>query len=239
MNWWQTFFDDQYAHRHLSESKPEEVAFLMDRLEMPAGSRVLDQCCGYGRISRALAERGLHPVGVDCVPSYIETASRLCPSGSFVCADACEYVAQPTCQGGFNAYSSFAYSADDGHSLAMLERACESLQPGARFVLDTINFALVLSRFQPQMEQSFEDGTRLQRRSEFNWTEGMLEQHWTYHFPDGRVTEKEGRTRILLPREVGQLLTQAGFELLQLFGDTQGGPYARESLRLIWLARRP
>ncbi|MBT9587144.1 hypothetical protein IV102_27625 [bacterium] len=239
MNWWQSFFDTHYAQRYLTDINPSHVNFLWDTLQLPVGARVFDQCCGCGRFSQALQLRGLMPVGVDCIAEYVDRAAQLCPRGSFACADALEYVAQPACAGGFNVNTSFGYSPDDGQNRRMLESAYHSLIPGAPFVLETGNFARVLSHFRPLMEEWFTDGTHLQRHSQLNLRAGMVEQEWIFRQADGTTLQRHGQTRILLPREVGQALTASGFELVEMFGDLEGRPFAPDSLRLVWVARRP
>ena len=65
MNWWERFFDEDYAARFMPQDVATEAGQVRDLLQLQAGARVFDQCCGQGRFSRALADLGLVPVGVD------------------------------------------------------------------------------------------------------------------------------------------------------------------------------
>lgn len=236
MTWRQQFYDGHYAARFLEQCDPREVKFLLDIL--PAG-RVLDQCCGLGRFSSALARHGLIPVGVDANPDYVEEAARRCPEGEFHCRDAADFVAAPACQGGFNFFSSFGYDSDDRENRRVLQAAFASLAGGAPFVLDTINFARLLHHFQPKLEQTFPDGARIQRLSHLDLVKGMLHQRWIYHLPDGQEQERTSQTRILLPREVADMLTASGFEVERMVGDVDGRSLDEHSPRLVVVARRP
>lgn len=239
MNWWSSFFDLDYARRYLQKVDPQELAFLRETLNLESGARVFDQCCGIGRLSQAAAQWGLTPVGVDSCGDYLREARRCCPEGNFVQADALEFVAQPACAGGFNFYSSFGYSPDDQKNRQMLRCAFDSLLPGSVFVLETMNMARVLAEFQPTLEETREDGYRVLRKSHCNWEQGMLEQEWTFHLPDGSHRQSFGQVRMLLPREIGEFLKSVGFTLEACYGDCCRSPLERLSKRLIWVARRP
>ena len=238
MNWWQLFFDEEYAHHFLPLQVEEQAGQLAQLLQLAPGHSVFDQCCGQGRFSRALAQRGMVPVGVDAYAGYVESARNACPQGQFFCEDASVFRAPRPCDGGFNVYSSFGYSADDDFNLAFLQRAADSLRPGALFVLETINFANVLVNFQKTLITEFEGGLTLERRCSLDWKDGMLHQTWTLTRPDGSSRRHPTCTRILLPRELGQMLSQAGFEPLQMLGNLAGDAFAQDNARVVWLARR-
>src|ERR1700691_315837 len=62
----------------------QEVAFLMDALELRPGMRVLDVGCGPGRHAHALAGLGVEVVGVDISAPFLAAAG----AGIWVRADA-------------------------------------------------------------------------------------------------------------------------------------------------------
>src|SRR5262249_21661056 len=66
---WEAFFDVEYirlwGHSDASASPSAQVDGLWTLLGLHPGSRVLDAPCGYGRLSRPLAERGATMLGVD------------------------------------------------------------------------------------------------------------------------------------------------------------------------------
>src|SRR5688572_5146454 len=68
-SWWETFFDGDYLRIWEGSESPDkterQAAGLWELLGLREGSTVLDAPCGYGRIARALAERGARVVGVD------------------------------------------------------------------------------------------------------------------------------------------------------------------------------
>src|SRR5256885_2100707 len=72
------FYDDAFADVVLSRrddpAVQQAVDFLIERLRLQPGDRVLDQGCGTGRLLLPLAARGLHAVGVDASDRYITRA---------------------------------------------------------------------------------------------------------------------------------------------------------------------
>lgn len=239
MSWRHNFYDQHYARRYLDETDPQAIRFLLDTLNLAPGQRVFDQCCGCGRQSQALAQCGLTPVGVDDNADYLAEAARRCPQGEFHKADALEFVVRPPADGGFNYYSSFGYSPNDAENQRMLISACQSLTSGAAFVLDTINFANLLNNFQPIIEHSFADGSRVNRLSHLDLPQGLLHQQWTYYLNDGTQSHRSSQIRVMLPRELAQMVVDSGFAVERLLGGPDGQPLTENSPRLIVVARKP
>src|ERR1700712_5479810 len=73
---------DAYLRYSFTKGTANEVAFLIDVLELTPGRRVLDVGCGPGRHARALAEAGMEVVGVDISQRFIDLARRDAPSGA-------------------------------------------------------------------------------------------------------------------------------------------------------------
>jgi SAM-dependent methyltransferase len=84
---WRTRFMSTPEHRHggwdvdeFMATGRESVRYMVELARshgMPLDGRVLDFGCGVGRMSNALAEQGLHVVGVDIAASMIERAETL------------------------------------------------------------------------------------------------------------------------------------------------------------------
>ena len=57
-----------------AEQTEREVAFVADVLDLPAGSALLDLCCGWGRHAILLARRGYAVTGLDLSTYHMELA---------------------------------------------------------------------------------------------------------------------------------------------------------------------
>ena len=115
-----------------------EAYTLFAMLGDVADNAVLDLACGEGFYTRALAQRGAHPVvGVDISAEMIElarTSERARPAGiEYHCADVAEMPQLGTFDTVTAAY--LLHYAPDIESLrAMCERIVAHLRPGGRFV---------------------------------------------------------------------------------------------------------
>lgn len=253
--WWQEFFDETYGQHALARIDPrtteKAVAFLLDKLGLGEGQTLFDQCCGMGRLSLPIAERGVRVVGVDLSRPYIqratEEAQRRGLPCSFHCADAFDFVADPPCDAAINWYSSFGYADDDRRNARMLQRALESLNSGGRLAMEQINYAGLLADFRPQMvyrttgENVGEDAdeTIILCENELDLAAGLIHSRWTFLLPDGSRWVRHVRPRLYLPHTLASMLEGCGFVDLELFGSADGEPLELSSPRCIILGRRP
>ena len=245
--WWHSFFDETYADFGLATTTPERVAravnFLLDKLDVKAGDRLLDQCCGIGRLSLPLARHGVHVVGVDQEAGYVERArahaDQLGVSAKFHCADAFEFVAEPPCDAACNWFTSFGYDDDDQVNIRMFQRVFESLRPGGRFAVDYLSMPMIFARFQTRHFTEQETGGLIVLEAPTpDFARGMLDCDWTFIHPDGKRTRRRVSTRMYLPHEIVALLRRSGFGDVDLYGSTDGEPYDRLSPRCIAVARK-
>ncbi len=250
-NWWQTFFDDDYAAYGLANDPPEiierSVNLIIRALELRPGHTVFDQCCGIGRISIPLAQRGIQIIGVDLVESYVRTARQRATEANLPCefhvGDACNFVSPRPCDAAINWFTSFGYTPDDEHNILTLRRVFESLKPGGRFLMDYLNVPGVMANFRashvdrPTAPALANVIVIHETRPDF--LKGMIDSDWTFLYPDGRRITRRVSTRAYMPHEIVSLLRRCGFEDIHLLGSADGEPFERTSRRCIVLATRP
>lgn len=237
--WWETFYDRDIAETLLSGPREGELDFLVRELGLKPGDRVFDQCCGWGRIAGPLLEAGYQVEGVDGAPELLQMARQQFPQGRFELADAGVYLPPELCDGACNLYSSFGCSVDQNENLACLARLAESLKPGGRAILDTINPGRVLSGFRDLMTTEYPDGSTITRRSWLDWEKGLLHQEWSLQRPGGSPQNRQGHTRLTFPHTLAEMLQSVGLQPLHLYGDLQSAPFELTSERLIWVAVKP
>jgi 2-polyprenyl-3-methyl-5-hydroxy-6-metoxy-1,4-benzoquinol methylase len=82
------FYRELYAHRSGEEARAF-ILSLIEKLNMPAYSSVLDVCCGNGRHSAVFSEKSYNVVGIDISEKSLEEAkSRNLINSKFHNADA-------------------------------------------------------------------------------------------------------------------------------------------------------
>ena len=249
--WWRDFHDDLLAQILLERDDPGALEATLDFIEaqlgVEAGAHLFDQCCGIGSLALPLAARGYRVSGVDQAANYIDRArtdARARPelALSYAAADAGEHRPEAPVDGAFNWWPSFGYADRDEDNARMLAAAFASLRPGAVFLLDTMNAAGVLRRFQPHVvtRRPIDGGELiLARESTIDLKGGAILKRWTYFLPDGRRVEHRSRVRLYQPHELVRLLRGVGFVDVDLLGGIAGEPLDLDTLRCICRARRP
>ena len=250
--WWHAFFDETYADFGLAETDGDRVGkivdFILEKLEPGEGGRLFDQCCGIGRLSLPIAERGVRVIGVDQVSGYVDRATRAATDrglrAEFHCADAFEFVARPPCDAAVNWFTSFGYTDDDDVNVTMFQRAFESLRPGGRFAADYLNIPRICARFRgryfQRQDEDDPNGLIVLDEPRFDFARGMIDSAWTFLHPDGRREVRDVSTRTYMPHEIVGLLRRAGFaDDVELYGSVEGKPFELESRRCIAVAKKP
>ena len=81
--WWNDLFQglalDFWERAVPEQTTQAEADFLAGALNVSAGAKVLDVPCGNGRLSLALAERGLRMTGVALLPRLAAVVASMGP----------------------------------------------------------------------------------------------------------------------------------------------------------------
>ncbi len=238
--WFERSFREDYVlvYRHRDDSAADgEIANLLERLPVKDTGRVLDLCCGSGRHSRALARRGYEVVGVDLSPVLLQLAEEqnTYPQLSFARCDMCDIPFHEEFDIVVNLFTSFGYFSTDEENANVIRNMAQALKTKGEVVIDFLNAAYVIDNLVPQSTKE---------------VSGMLikEERW---IQDGFVKKRilisdessnEPReymeqVRLFSVQQMIAMLTEAGFEKIQVFGNYQFEEYvAHESPRMIFYA---
>lgn len=235
--WYERAFRDDYrlvyAHRDLAAAR-DEVGWLV---EQGLAGRVLDLCCGFGRHTLALAERGLDAFGLDLSAELLAAARELEGfehrlAGRLVRADATRVPFADACFDGVAVlFSSFGYFGEEGDA-RMLREVARVLRPGGLAVLDLMNPARIRAGLVPDSRRSgpgFELVER--RRLEEGGRRVVKEVELTLTDPAaGGPGARRWRedVRMYEPAEVRALLGRSGLVLERAAGDFGLAPEAVE-----------
>src|SRR5438067_174917 len=95
---------------------------VLERLDPPPGTALLDAGCGSGLFAELAAARGVRVTGLDAAPGLIEYAQRRVPAAQFAVGD---LEALPYPDGAFDAVTAFNsvfYAADPRRVIAEMAR---------------------------------------------------------------------------------------------------------------------
>ena len=243
LNWFDGFFEHEWLDEialHLpEESAREQVDFVVERLGIEPGARVLDVACGHGRHSLELARRGFRVTGVDLSPRSLELAREAAARESldvdFAQLDARELDFDSEFDAAINLFSSvIGYFEDDADTQEVLNRIARALVPGGAFLIDTVNGFALGRRYQDTMWNELESGGGVMlHRGSFDLLKGRNEVVWTFIRADGSRSELRHSLRVYTPHELVRMLDTAGLTVAGSWGGFDGQELAFDTWRLI------
>lgn len=246
MAWWRHYFDEAFFRLHEplfpEEESRREAGAILELMGLPAGSRILDAPCGWGRHTVLFGEAGVHAFGADLSVPLLERAARaLTAVGSPVRLAAADLRALPFADGSFdgvaNVFTSLGLFVDDAEDLRALREARRVLRPGGRFLLETMHRDDVVSAYAYRDRWTLPDGTEVRVRRRFDAVTGISYERLWWRRGEERG-EKRHALRLRTATEVDGLLRAAGFTAMRYYGDWSGEPFSHESQTLIVVAER-
>lgn len=244
--WFTRFFDAAYVAQ-LREEKPAaqtraEVEFVVRRLALPRGARILDVPCGYGRHAAALARRGFTVVGVDLSRAMLAEARRRSTEGPrlrFRRGDMRRIGFREEFDAVVNLYTSFGYFTP-AQNQTVLRRLARALKPGGRLLVDhrdPVYDATVPRRlwYRAGVRRFILEDRRFDRRTKIIDTTQLV-------LTAGRrwVVQRRFRIQEFSLPQWRRMLWRAGLRLLDAYAGYDGRRYRPGSTgRLIIVAERP
>jgi SAM-dependent methyltransferase len=231
-------------------------------LELAAeqGGRVLELCCGTGRVLVALARAGHAATGVDASEPMLAIARRKLDAAGPVVAERVRLVVGDVRELDLAASfdlaliptNSFAHLQDRADQLRALDRAVAHLRPGGLLALDLFNPSPAWvardegSLWQDVFHHDPERGATVARTETVVSTDReaqvrTIRSAYEIVDRDGIVTRRfvEWPLRYTFRFEAEHLLERAGLRIEALHGGHAAEPFHAESRRMVFVARRP
>jgi SAM-dependent methyltransferase len=244
-SWWEEVFSDDYI-RTMERVEPKaihkECDFIEDRLGLEKGAIMLDLACGAGTHAVELASRGYNVVGYDLSLAMLaraqDEAQERGQKINFLQGDMREMAFEEAFDGMYSWSTSFGYF-DDEKNLNVLSRIHRGLRQGGMFLLDVINRDYVCPR-QPSLVWFEGDGCVCMDEMFVDFFTSRLRVKRTVMFEDGRSRECDYSIRLYGLHELGRMLHETGFKVVEVTGHPAhpGVFFGSESPRVIVLAER-
>lgn len=244
--WWRAFFESRdcldLALFPPDNETDRQIDELEELLDLGADDRIADICCGYGRHLLGLAALGYDVIGLDVSEFLLDCAGLMMAEqdlqARLVRGDA---AALPFADESFdvvlNLFNSFGYFLDEGQNVRVLRETARILKPGGRFLLDTRNRKYQILYAPYGQIMSTWDGRELILRCAYDRDTKRLASRWFDPEDEERVVH-EASIRLYGLEELRELMSQAGFEELGVYGTYGGEPFSGHHRQLLYAAQR-
>lgn len=243
--WWASQFDAHYLHEYeplfdLVRDR-QEVARLLQVLELPSGARVLDCPCGQGRHAHLLAEAGFDVDGVDYSAELLAVA-RQRGTGKRLRYTQGDMRALPARWTGrfdavVNLFTSFGFFDQPADDLRVLGQFARVLKPGGVLIWHGGARDGVMAKFLTRDWWSAADGTMFGQERHFDPLSGFLEITSTWRGPKGHG-ERSHRIRLYTASELAGRMRDVGLIVEEAFDSWNDRPLTRRSSEMLLVARK-
>jgi ubiquinone/menaquinone biosynthesis C-methylase UbiE len=221
-----------YLRYAFTKGTDQEVAFLIELLDLPSDARVLDVGCGAGRHAVAFAKAGLSVTGVDVSERLLQIAAEAAReagvAASFYEVDARQMpfddefdAVVSICQGGFGLMG--------GDDSIVLKRMAEAVKPSARVVVTAFSALYEAKVRRPE--------------ARFDVDAGVVHEKSTIKSEDGSEEEVDLWTSVYTPRELRLMAIGVGLVPEEVYsvdpGDFARRPPDLDHAEFLLAARRP
>lgn len=245
-NWFVDVFSEAYLRtlpKDLAGQTERESAFIVESLGVKKGARIFDLACGFGRHSINLAKRGYEVAGLDLSMAMLQRAlseaQRQSLSIKFIHGDMRELNFNEIFDACFLWQTSFGYF-DDRTNFKVLQGIHRSLKPGGRLLIDVVNRDYVIAEMP---SRTWWEGMEcvLLEEVEFDYETSILHTKRSFIYEDGSPPQEfNGYIRLYSLHELNQILSVAGFDLLEVSGELchRGSFLGTNSHRMILLVEK-
>ena len=228
---------DYYAER---EAARMQVDFVVDKLNLQPGARVLDLCCGQGRHLLELTRRGFSVLGYDLSAYMLDRCRELAEKEGMrpelVRGDMRKLDFDSEFNAVINMRTSFGYLESEDEDQKVLDVVYKALKLGGRFLSDQINRDSLMRRYKEQFWVRNSGGDILVVDSRFDVRTGRnIVREMAFH-ADGSRSEADHDIRLYTCREFEDKLIRAGLRIESVWGDWDSSPFDLEHRHMLIIA---
>jgi SAM-dependent methyltransferase len=222
------------------ERTAREVDFILSRLMLAPGARILDVGCGPGRHAIELARRGYAVTGIDSSAAMIaaarDRAAAAAVSPEFHQVAGESFQAESAFDAAICLFTTLGQISREGENSALVERVYDALVPGGFFVVETPQRSWVTQHLKKEERfgagQRYTDVTRSYSEKDQTVTE-------VFEVVSGDTTKRYLLRYCLYSHtELTAMLENAGFSVLGSFGDYGGNPLGPECPTMVVIVRK-
>lgn len=240
-NWYAKIWTLDIKDQSWVEDTNRQVDFLVEKLGLKNGAKILDLACGFGRHSLELARRGFDVTGIDITPDYIDFAKKTAEkeklSARFICSD----IRKVDFENEFDAVLNMAdgavgYLENDEENLKIFKVVSKALKSGGKHFMDIMNADYADSHFPCKL---WDAGEKCLTLSNFEWdSETRILLYGQLDYPYGEPLPKPEMTegnpiRLYSLGEVEKIFSSLGMKVCESYADFSGKPSSENGIQLM------
>ncbi len=218
-DWWKTIFNSNYLKTDGDivddrEITRKEIDLFIKILNLAPEDRILDLCCGHGRHSMELANRGFnHVEGLDRSHYLIQKAKKECLSVRFREGDARKLPYAPdTFDVVMIPGNSFGYFETAKEDMLVLKEVLRVLKPWGRFLIDISDGEYLRKNIKPRSWEWIDKKYFVCRERSLSLDKTrLISREIISNVDSGVVADQFYAERLYTVDEIIDFLKQAGF----------------------------
>ncbi|MCI0449720.1 MAG: class I SAM-dependent methyltransferase, partial [Chlorobi bacterium] len=224
-----------------NENAPVECGFLEKVLKLKKGAKMLDLCCGHGRITNVLASRGYDMTGQDINRLYLSIAKKNADEKGlkikWVKKDMRQIPFKNKFDAVINMFTSFAVFSSDEEDEKVIKQVSKSLKRGGKFVMDYVNKDFIIRRYLFEDRRKIKNGY-VKIKREYNHVKSSHRDTFDIYIKGKLVKHIENDFRFYSVTELTSMMKRNGFKILNVYGDFNFAPLSFDTKNCIIVAEK-
>ncbi len=226
-----------YRHRDNKDAETFANTFL-GKYPVAEGAEVLDAACGPGRFSFVFANKGYSVSGFDLSATLLEVAKNNAGSlnlnVNFKRSDIREVNYSQKFSLILNMFTSFGYFEEDSENFAFIKNSTDFIKQNGIFVLDYLNKSNLEKTLVPQSEKTV-GNIKINEFREIS--AGRVNKKILLQNND-ETSEYHESVKLYTPGEIENGFKDAGYKLLEIWGDYNAGKFVDDSPRCLMIFQK-
>ena len=240
MSWFANWFDSPYYHTlYKNRDEKEAQVFidnLIDYLQIPKGSKLIDIACGKGRHAKYFNKKGMDVVGVDLSQNSINTAKKDENKNlQFSAHDMRENYQENSFDVVTNLFTSFGYFENNKDEQKAINAMANNLKKEGMLIIDFMNAKKVIANLVLNEQKTINN-------IQFDITRQVKDG---YILKDIRITDGkeqqqfQEKVKAITLADYSEFITNAGLKIIDIFGNYKLDNFDEEiSDRLILICKK-
>lgn len=245
-DWYKKIWTLDIQNQSWVEDTKRQVDFLVEKLQLKGGEKILDLACGFGRHSLELARRGFDVTGVDITPDYVDYATQTAEKeklkARFICSDIREVKFDNEFDVVLNmADGAVGYLENEEENLRIFDVISKALKKNGKHFMDIMNADYAVTHFPCKL---WDEGEKCLTLSKFEWdSETKIMLYGQLDYPYGEplpkpVMEWGNPTRLYSLDEVEQIFSGLGMRVLDSYADFGGKASSENDIQLMVISEK-